>query len=457
MRGLKPATTEAVFAKGIEKLYAVDGASTGARSGSLRSVMLIRDRGSGDTKSLGFGYAWFHDVADASAALHRARELGDNLTISSQKISIDMPHKGVFPRTDFAGHDTEDRYTFLMPETGERHEYKDARYYPTEMIVNTDAPARAYGSDPAEKSKSTANTAKRAKKHALCSELQEAAQKRINMTPAMAALSSRWSSHRIDFHDNEDADAIDTQGSHEPSRGVNGTAQVGVPASAQSRPVQSFAYDNPPKSCCFLCNRLLGDSPKLKAHIEKSQLHATNLGSETTVKNAYQRMKKAGVAVDATVVQAESVPLPLPSSSDQALTQYVDRAAIRRRKESTRSSATNYDKPRGFSLKSAKPCSKPDTDDDSSAVTNLSRGLGMLQKHGYKTGEGLGATGSEGLAVPISTDLYAAGVGLGHAGGKVGDAVTEAARATKGDQAGYTDKVKEISRSRYDEAIKREG
>jgi len=49
--------------------------------------------------------------------------------------------------------------------------------------------------------------------------------------------------------------------------------------------------------------------------------------------------------------------------------------------------------------------------------------------------------------------LYAAGVGLGHASGKIGDAIEEAERATKGDREEYINKIKEVSRARYEEAM----
>ncbi|OQO00647.1 hypothetical protein B0A48_13137 [Cryoendolithus antarcticus] len=450
VRGLKPATSEAVFAKGLEKLYRNDDASTGALPTSLRSVILIRDREGDGTKSLGFGFAWFHRVTDAVAALKRARELGDEFTISSQIISVDMPHKGVFPRADSPKEAGDSQFTFTLPATGETHMYRDLRFYPTETVINIEGPARPI-EEPAETtedvSKSATSAVKKAKKRALDDHSQPVAPKRVHMAPAMAALANRWTTRSADLHAEKEPEAREASAEFAPATGVNATGQREQSTAPETTRHQTFAYDNPPKSCCYLCNRMLGDSAKLRAHVEKSQLHATNTENEDTIKDAYQRMEKAGVAPEATIVVAVSKPPTTTTPSDEATSQYVDRAALRRQEEKARNAAANYDKPKGFSLKGAKAATKSD---DASTAAPLSKGLGMLQKHGYTAGQGLGAVGSTGLAVPIATDLYAAGVGLGHAGGKVGDAVTEAERATKGDQAGYLDKMKEVSRARYE-------
>nr|OQO32335.1 hypothetical protein B0A51_00394 [Rachicladosporium sp. CCFEE 5018] len=447
VRGLKPATSEAVFAKGLEKLYKTDDAPTGALSNSLRSVMLVRDREGDGTKSLGFGFAWYHHVTDAVAALKRARELGDEFTISSQVISVDMPHKGVFPRADSMKEASESQFAFTLPATGEMHTYRDSRFYPTETVINVDAPARPVeelAEPTGDVPKATTATVKKAKKRALDDQSQPAAPKKVHMAPAMAALANRWTSRSADLHVEAEPEARELSTEAAPA---GATVQEQQTTASEVERTQTFAYDNPPKSCCYLCNRMLGDSAKLRAHVEKSQLHATNLETEITVKDAYQRMEKAGVAPEATIVVPTSRPPTATTPPDEATSQYVDRAALRRQEEKARNAAANYDKPKGFSLKGAKTATKSD---DTTAAAPLSKGLGMLQKHGYTAGQGLGAVGSTGLAVPIATDLYAAGVGLGHAGGKVGDAVTEAERATKGDQAGYLDKMKEVSRARYE-------
>ena len=53
------------------------------------------------------------------------------------------------------------------------------------------------------------------------------------------------------------------------------------------------------------------------------------------------------------------------------------------------------------------------------------------------------------MTAPISQDVYAAGVGLGAQGGRLGDAVKEAARRTKDDYSGFAEKTRETARERY--------
>lgn len=49
----------------------------------------------------------------------------------------------------------------------------------------------------------------------------------------------------------------------------------------------------------------------------------------------------------------------------------------------------------------------------------------------------------------IDQSLYAAGVGLGHETSRIGDAVQEAARTTKGG-SGFIEKTKEVFRDRFE-------
>ena len=89
---------------------------------------------------------------------------------------------------------------------------------------------------------------------------------------------------------------------------------------------------------------------------------------------------------------------------------------------------------------------KPTAEADEPVVQ--SKGASLLSKMGYTAGQGLGVSG-EGMTAPINQDVYAAGVGLGAQGGKLGDAVVEAARRTKDDYSGFAEKTRETARERY--------
>ncbi len=53
------------------------------------------------------------------------------------------------------------------------------------------------------------------------------------------------------------------------------------------------------------------------------------------------------------------------------------------------------------------------------------------------------------MTAPISQDIYVAGVGLGAQGGKLGDAVVEAERNTKGRYDDFAERTREGARDRY--------
>lgn len=68
---------------------------------------------------------------------------------------------------------------------------------------------------------------------------------------------------------------------------------------------------------------------------------------------------------------------------------------------------------------------------------------------GWSAGAGLGAQGT-GVTAPIATEVYAQGVGLGAQGGKLGDAVNEANRNTRGRYDEFLEKTKDLARERYE-------
>jgi hypothetical protein len=79
----------------------------------------------------------------------------------------------------------------------------------------------------------------------------------------------------------------------------------------------------------------------------------------------------------------------------------------------------------------------------------MSKGATLLGKMGWSAGTGLGAQGT-GMTAPVTTDLYVQGVGLGAQGGKVGDAVEEAGRNTRGRYDEFLEKTRDNARQRYE-------
>lgn len=78
-----------------------------------------------------------------------------------------------------------------------------------------------------------------------------------------------------------------------------------------------------------------------------------------------------------------------------------------------------------------------------------SKGASLLGKMGWSAGEGLGAQGT-GRTESIATDMYVQGVGLGAQGGKIGDAVDEAGRNTKGGYGDFLERTKDKAKERFE-------
>jgi RNA-binding protein 5/10 len=106
LRGLEPGVTEELLAKGVAKLYkavsgspapeaqgqkkikattATNDAALGAKEGSLRRVLLVRDRKSND--SWRYGFAEFGSVEDAQAAMAKYNA-AEKFTISSKPVMV---------------------------------------------------------------------------------------------------------------------------------------------------------------------------------------------------------------------------------------------------------------------------------------------------------------------------------------------------------------------------------
>lgn len=86
--------------------------------------------------------------------------------------------------------------------------------------------------------------------------------------------------------------------------------------------------------------------------------------------------------------------------------------------------------------------------EEPTASAAASKGAALLGKMGWSAGEGLGAQGT-GAVAPLSTDMYAQGVGLGAEGGRVGDATDAASRNTKNDYNDFLAQTKDKAKARY--------
>ena len=162
----------------------------------------------------------------------------------------------------------------------------------------------------------------------------------------------------------------------------------------------------------------------MNKHERLSQLHRDNLENEDLKTKAVAKMTKAGITT---------------SAAEEDNPEYRDRAKERR---------AAFGASKRISLPMKKAVETKDTDENDQPVAP-SKGASLLGKMGWAAGEGLGARGS-GMTAPIATEMYVQGVGLGAEGGKMGDAMEEAERNTKGGYSDFLERTKDKAKERFD-------
>jgi G-patch domain len=425
-RGLEPSVTEELFAKGVTKLFKPTGSSAasnrpaskksakvasttgdanlGAREGTLRRILLVRDRRSNE--SWRYGFAEFATIDDAQAAVVRYNSF-DRFTIASKQVLVTYVHAGVFVPVVNPTASTL-RFTFSpLNNPAMNLAYWDEDAYITELIVSTgDVPLAT---------KSTKHNLPSAENEGLrpLKELEKSKKRKAETAAAPTVKKAApshlqfWSDRHAELH-GLDQKTADANGSEDDKA---------LRAKDAAPPSQSFA--DPQRNCCYLCSRQFNSTAEANRHERLSDLHQKNLKDATLVRKALGKLEKHGV------------------QSQQSSIEYRDRAKERRK-------VYGVVNKKGEQIRSK--ANKPTSDEDEPIVQ--SKGASLLSKMGYTAGQGLGASG-EGMTAPIAQEVYAAGVGLGAQGGKLGDAVTEAARNTTGDYGGFAEKTRETARERY--------
>ncbi|PLB34888.1 putative G-patch domain protein [Aspergillus candidus] len=411
-RGLESSVTEELLAKGVAKLYrptnssenssgnqkkgakvssTTGDANLGARDGSIRRVLLVRDRRTNE--SWRYGFAEFATVQDAQAAITRLNSF-DKFTISSRPVLVSYIHAGVFVPVINPSAST-DRFTFSPLNNPQlKLMYWDDDAYVRELTVssaemdNPSAPQehQAKGSKESEKEK-----AKKRKADATAT----AASKKM----AVPSHLQFWSNRHAELHGIKKRDPND--------KSDEGSQDSTAP------PAQSYADLN--RNCCYLCMRQFKASAEVNRHERLSQYHRSNLQKGDLVSRGMNKLIKHGI-----------VPAP---------PEYRDRARERRQA---------FGRPKATAKSRPAPPKEP-----SPEVEVESKGASLLSKMGWSAGSGLGAQGT-GMTAPIATEVYAQGVGLGAQGSKLGDAAEEAGRNTRGRYDEFLQKTRQTARDRYD-------
>lgn len=447
IRGLKPNVDENTLAKGLEKLYLDDSDQPGAKPQTLRRVFVIRDRVT--DRSLGYGFAEYHSLADAKAALAKAQKLGTSCTISSKQIEVCHPHLGVFgPVLDHSLE--EQKYVFDFKQ--QPRKYHDKRYYASPHMVNEEPPAPPQGSLPVKEGPATNVKPKKRTKAEAMGTLDNPSEptKKVKKESAMVTMLNRAQAHARGEEGEAEA--------HNDSNPKPTSLEYSGPTAKANQ--QSFAFDGEHKgkhlSCCFLCNTSFSKPGTLERHVQHHAGHAEKYKDQEKFQQGLQRMKNRGIAEDSTL-KVETVVPKTEEEEKQAAPEYRDRAAERREIEARARvsvslkdvAATAARKKQQTQPHTKPPSPSPPPGPPAPAPKVTGIGLRMLQKAGWTEGQGLGGSGT-GITAPIEQNVYAAGVGLGHEGSKVGDAVEEADRLTRATGGDFVEKTREGARRRFE-------
>jgi RNA-binding protein 5/10 len=199
------------------------------------------------------------------------------------------------------------------------------------------------------------------------------------------------------------------------------------------------SYMDQEKLCCWLCRTKFKPEKRdlFDVHEAASKAHAANLQDPHKISQAMAQLRQRGL-IDKPNINA--------NIRDRAAER---REAFKASKKSQEPSSPPQDAsvgaPRNTNSASVQAM---DRKSDSPPPTNL-KALGMLKKMGYKEGEGLGASGS-GRILPIEQTIYAAGVGLGAANSKIGDAHEEAQKNMEDGYKNFLDKTKDNAKRRFE-------
>ncbi|KAK5072150.1 hypothetical protein LTS08_000754 [Lithohypha guttulata] len=432
LRGLDPNVNEDLFAKGVGKLNkpsatgslpsqpaqkkgkvasTTGDANLGAKEGTLRRILLVRDRKTNE--SWRYGFAEYATIEDAQAAITRYNSF-DRFTIASKTVLVSYIHAGVFVPVHNPSPATK-RFSFSpIGNPSVKLQYWDEDAYITELMVNMpdqqSATPKGTAVNPADNEglKAVPDIDKLKKRK----QQLEASTSSKKVTPSHLQF---WSNRHAELH------GIHQKNNDNPKSDRG--SDPGAP------PAKSYA--DPKRSCCYLCMRQFESPAEVNRHERLSDLHRNNLKDEIKVKRAEHKLDKHGVT--------SSVQASATVDQESQKSEYRDRARERRKIHGVVNKKGEIVGGKNASAKERTPSPPP---------TAPSKGANLLAKMGYTAGAGLGATG-EGMTAPIAQNVYAAGIGLGAQGGKLGDAVEQAERNTKGDYADWVEQGRDKMRERY--------
>jgi hypothetical protein len=443
LRGLEPGVNEELLAKGVSKLYKAkqstppsdaqttkktkigstsNDASLGAKEGSLRRVLLVRNRKTDE--SWRYGFAEFNSAEDARAAMAKY-QASEKFTISSKPVLVSYIHAGVFVPVLKPMGPGSDRFTFSpLSNAAVRLMYWDEAAYASEHFTEGSSSSSSAKATEADVARLAAEAAANEGLVAKGKDGEPKPKKRKTDKEALGSNKKVVAPH-LQFWTNRHAELHglppkeDQEISGDPVTAASEPKPEAAPAAPPSR---SFADLG--RKCCLLCSRKFQTEAEVHKHERMSQLHRDNMKDEALVNKAVEKLSKA-------------------ASGNAESSAYRDRAKERRQ-------AFNQPKQPAAQHNRAKEGGKggPPKKEEEEPAPTPSKGAALLGKMGWTAGEGLGAQGT-GRTEAIKTELYSQGVGLGAEGGKLGDATEEAHRQTKSSYAEFLSKTKDKAKERF--------
>jgi len=434
LRGLEPSVSEELLAKGVAKLNKPTGSGAqtlqqpakkskvvsttgdsnlGAREGTLRRVLLVRDRKTNE--SWRYGFAEYASIEDAQAALTRYNSF-DRFTIASKQVLVSYIHAGVFVPVHNPAAATE-RFTFNpIGNPTITLQYWDEEAYATELVVSAPEPVVVT-------SKSSTQTSANGEGLKQLPDLDKLKKRKQQLEASVNSSSKKATPSHLQFWSNRHAELHGIQQKPADSKAGSETSETAV---------SRISYADPQRNCCYLCMRQFNDTGEVNMHERLSDLHRANLKDQEKVERADHKLQKHGIKPSGQQVLSTT-------EADDSRSEYRDRAKERRKIYGVVNKKGEQVSSMAMPARERSPSPTP---------TATSKGANMLAKMGYTSGAGLGATG-DGITAAINQNVYAAGVGLGAQGGKLGDAVEAAERNTKDDYGDWVAQGRERMKERY--------
>lgn len=395
----------------------------------------------------------YYYLQDSKAAYEKYQSLS-KFTIASKPVSVSFIHSGVFVPIYNTNAPDVDKYTFLA-DNGLRLAYWDEEGYVSEMVISKEEVSVQEIDKKAEPSKKKGEKpeAKPTKKRKAETGIQDSTSGAPAGTSVKKAIPSHlqfWQDRHMELHGvvpvasasggSQDGDDDDSKLTASSKRKKIHGSTTATASNAKGASADASVDEGPPKdsfadlsrNACLLCARQFKSAQEVHKHERLSALHRTNIQDEKLVATAREKLAKAR-----TKTAADNGPV------------YRDRAKERRavfgqprkpdHKNSSKSAASE-----------AKDATAPSAVLPAPPVQVQSKGAALLSKMGWSSGEGLGAQG-DGIVAPVIAEMYAEGVGLGAAGGKVGEAAEVAGQNTGGGYKDFMKRAKEKAKQRYEE------